>query len=101
VGRGEPGVSYAMVTYFDVVHTIIEYGISYDMQFENSSFRICPLIDQHSGLRIWFGSNPEDPPLRGVPLEQATSMTIEEFSKLMTGNPNNACFNLKEEAFPK
>jgi len=32
-------------------------------------------------------------------LEEATSMTMEEFSKLMTGNPNKACLNLKVKMF--
>jgi hypothetical protein len=47
-----------------------------------------------------MGKNPKDPPRVAVPLEKATSMTTEEFSKLMTGNPSKACFTLNGEIFP-
>lgn len=98
VGRGAPSISYTMVIYFDAVDLIVEYS-SYDIDFNTDSFRICPLTDQSDGVHIWMGQNPRHPPLNAVPLVEATTMTIEEFSKLMTGNPENACFNLKEEAF--
>jgi hypothetical protein len=46
-----------------------------------------------------LGEDPEYPPIKGVSLEKATAMTLQEFSQLMTGDPTNACFNLKEEFF--
>jgi hypothetical protein len=32
-------------------------------------------------------------------LEEAASMTLEEFSALMTGKVENACFDLSKEVF--
>lgn len=100
VGRGAPQLSYAMNLYFNAVNLIVEYG-GYDVGVgPASSFRICPLIDQSDNVRVWLGPNPEHPPLDAVPLEKATSLTMDEFSKLMTGTPQNACINLKKEMFP-
>jgi hypothetical protein len=47
-----------------------------------------------------MGKVPVYPPAEAVPLQDATDMTIEEFSNLMTGNPNEACFIVKGEVFP-
>ena len=95
VDRG-PQPIYTLVFYFDALNLIIEY-ISYDI---DPNFGICPLRDQVTFVRAWMGKNPVNPPSIDVPLEEATSMTMEEFSKLMTGNPGKACFNLKDEMFP-
>lgn len=94
VGRGETP-SYAMDMYFGEKDLIVEY-YSYDL---GEKLQVCPSTDQMSSVRLWMGPNPQYPPLEDVPLEQATSMTMEGFSKLITG-PGKACFNLKEEMFP-
>lgn len=98
VGRGAPSISYAMYLYFDTVDLIVEY-YSYDITFETTSFRVCPLTDQIFSVGVWMGQDPQHPPLDAVPLTEATTMTMEEFVKLMKGNPNNACIDLKEEVF--
>jgi len=95
VDRG-PRPSYAMNLYFDAVDLIIEY-YSYDL---GPNLRICPLTDQVDSVRIWIGKDPEYPPPYVTPLKEGTSLTIEEFANLMTGNPGQACFDLREEAFP-
>jgi hypothetical protein len=95
VGRG-PTPSYSMDVYYDANDLIIEYS-SYDL---GKKLQICPYSDQLTSIRLWLGENPISPPLDTVLLEEATSMTMEEFSKLMTGDPQKACFNLKEEMFP-
>jgi len=96
IGRG-PNSSYIMDMYFERVDLIVEY-YSFDIGAE---LQVCPLINQIYSVRIWMGKNPQYPPPSDlVPLEKATSLTMEEFSKLVTGNPNNACFNLKGEMFP-
>ena len=98
VGRG-PNPSYSMIMYFDAVDLIIHYD-SYEIY---SNLQICALFDQMDYVRIWLGKDPKYPPISDpsiIPLEQATSMTMAEFSELMTGDPNKVCFNLKEEAFP-
>lgn len=99
VGRG-PNPLYLIDIYFDNVDLIIHYD-SYEIYFDKP---ICPLTDQMNDVRIWLGKNPMYPPnyqdAEVIPLEKATTLTMEEFSKLMTGDINKACFNLKDEAFP-
>lgn len=95
VDRGEIP-SYGMVLFFDANDLIVEY-YSYDL---GPKLEVCPRIDQMASVWLWMGQDPQFPPLEDVPLEEATSMTIEEFSKLMLGNPQKACFNLNSEAFP-
>jgi hypothetical protein len=98
LGRREPP-RYSMQIYFETVDLIIQYG-SFDITFVPGGIRICPLDDQYDSIRVWLGKNPEHPPGIAVPLEKATSLTTEEFAELMVGNPKEACFNLKSEAFP-
>lgn len=95
VGRGEIP-SYAMDMYFSERDLIVEY-YSYDLGVK---LQVCPLTHQMSSVRLWMGQDPQYPPPEAVPLEKATSMTLDEFSKLMMGIPSQACFDLKEEMFP-
>ena len=91
-----PNPSYSIIMYFDTVDLIIEYH-SYDLY---SNLRICPLTDQIDSVRIWMGKNPQYPPSYGIPFEEATTITMEEFSNLMTGDSDKACFTLNRNAFP-
>ena len=91
--------SYNVVIYFKAVDLIVEY-YGYNIGGDGASPQVCPLTDQFDLVRVWMGKNPEKPPLEGVPLEEATSMTLKEFYGLMTGVPDKACLNLKGEAFP-
>jgi hypothetical protein len=49
-----------------------------------------------------MGKNPVDPPLEAgaLPLKEATSITMEEFTELMTGDPDLACFTFRGGIFP-
>lgn len=94
-----PNLAFAMDMYFDSVDLIVQYGITNIIPYQNSP-QICPLTAQFDSVRVWMGKDPYAPPFELVPLEKATSMTMEEFSNLMTGDPKKACFTLKEEAFP-
>lgn len=99
VGRG-PNPLYLIDMYFDNVDLIIHYD-SYEIY---SDMQICPLTDQMNEVRIWLGKNPMYPPnyydAEVVPLEEATTLTMEEFSNLITGDPSKACFTLNSNAFP-
>lgn len=90
-----PSPIYVMDMYFDKIDFIIEY--SYNLSL---NLRVCPLIDQIYVIRIWSGKNPVNPPYKGVPLEDATQMTMKDFSNLIMGNQNESCFDLTEEMFP-
>jgi hypothetical protein len=97
VGRG-PKPSYEMGMYFDTVDLLIIY-VSYDLG-PNLDLQACPISRQIDHIRILLGQGPEYRDSEWVPLEEATSLTMEGFSKLMTGDPNKACINFKLEIFP-
>ena len=94
-----PNLTFAMDIYFDSVDLIVQYGITNIIPYQNSP-QVCPLTAQFDSVRVWMGKDPYAPPFELVPLEKATSMTMEEFSKLMTGDPEKACFIVDGEAFP-
>lgn len=101
LGRVSPTPTHSMVLYFDNIDLIVSYSRSGMNFFNNSTtLDLCPLINEVNFIKIWMGNEPRHPPPAGVPLEKATSLTLEGFSKLILGNPNKACFNLKDEAFP-
>jgi hypothetical protein len=93
---------FVMVMYFDTIDLIIEYsGDNIIPWQQKGSPQVCPLGAQFDIVRIWMGKDPVYPPAHVVPLEKATSLTLEEFSKLlMAGTPEKACINLKGEMFP-
>jgi hypothetical protein len=89
-----------MVIYFESVELIVEYT-GYDiMGGTRASPQVCPLTDQFDSVRLWMGRDHQYPPPGGIPLEDAASLTMEEFSKLMTGDAKMACLHLKGEKFP-
>jgi hypothetical protein len=91
--------SFSMFIYFDRLDLIVEYAGIDAIDQRGGIPRVCPLTDQYDAVRLWMGKDPQYPPVDGVPLEQATSMTIANFSALMTGDPDSACFNLNAEMF--
>lgn len=99
LGRAAPVPTHSMDVYFEEVKLIVEYTGSSLLQ-SGPQLEICPLNNQVEHIHIWLGDDPLYPPPAGVPLEKATSLTMEEFSRIMTGNSNNACFDLKAEIFP-
>jgi hypothetical protein len=102
LGRVAPTPIHSMVLYFENVALIVEYGGTNILNVNSGTkLEICPLTNKVDFIKIWMGNDPQYPPSPGVPLEESTSLTAEEFSNLMTGDPIKACFNLKEEAFPR
>ncbi len=93
--------SYLMNLYFDANSMIVEY-IGGDLIAPNFPYspRICPLTaNPIEGVWFWLGDNPRDPPHPGVEVEKATSLTIDQFTQLMLGDPKIACFTLNWKAF--
>jgi hypothetical protein len=99
IDRG-PRIFFEMNLYFDTLDLIVEYASYNTLRGTIENPRACPLTDQVSIIKLWMGKNPKYPPRVAVPLEKATSMTMDQFSKLMTGDPNKACINFKGEMFP-
>jgi hypothetical protein len=96
LGRGGSRTPYGMDIYFDSMDLIVGYS-NFDL---GAKLQVCPLSDQMWSVQVWMGDSFQNPFLPGVPLEQATSMKMDEFTKLMTGNPSTACFALNPEMFP-
>ena len=94
-----PNVAFAMIMYFDEYDLIVIYGGNQVVPRQAGSFEVCPLTAQFDMVWLWMGKDPIYPPGSHVPLEKATGMTLEEFSKLMTGDSNEACFTVKGEEF--
>lgn len=88
---------YAMILYFDHLDLIISYGLGYTK--DGKTLKICPLTDQFEGVRIYIGKDPIYPPDFQLPLEKASSLTLDQFSNLMTQKSKPACFEINKEAF--
>lgn len=90
-------VWYGMVIYFDAYNLIAEYnqGLSKDENF----IKACPLLDKFSGISIWLGENPENPPPSGMPMDKATTSltTFDQFENLFEQAPEQACFHLSKD----
>jgi hypothetical protein len=95
-----PSILFTMTLYFNDIDLIVDYSsTNFSYPNENWKLEVCPLTDQFDSAWLWMGKNPVYPPGQGVPLETVTSMTLDEFSKLMTGDPNNACFIVNGDVF--
>jgi hypothetical protein len=95
VDRAANSHAYRIIIVYNNLDMIIKFSSP-----EGRDLEICPLTDQFDYIHIWFGENPDHPPLPGVPVEKATKMTMEEFAELMTGEPGKACFRLIDENLP-
>jgi hypothetical protein len=93
-----PGPFFAMQMYFDEEDLIVQYAGDNIIPGQKGSSQVCPLSAQFDSIWLWMGKNPHDPPGFGVPLETVTSLTLNSFSKLMTGDPENACFIFNGDA---
>jgi hypothetical protein len=82
---------YDMFMYFEPIRLIVQYS--------NAGFtaqpglNICPLTDYFDSIWVWLGEDPLNLSDKGVPIEQVTPLSIEEFSTLLL-NDNPACFPL-------
>lgn len=95
-GTIDSNPSYSLMLFFDDPKIIIYY-LSYDFEKgQTGSIKVCPLTDQMSHIRIWFGDNPTDLPTNIDLLETVSNLSIVDFSELMKGNSSNACFNINE-----
>ncbi len=89
----------AMILYFDEPQLIAFYD-GYNMvpdRPDNPFF--CPSIAPFDKVTLYMGENPPNPPLKGMPLEKATSLTIDQFTQLMMDDPQKACFTVNGELF--
>ncbi len=97
LGTG-PQSLFQMIMVFDQSNLIVEYDALNLVRSKTQS--ICPLTDSFDSIRIWMGEDPVYPPKEGIPIDKATSLTIKEFSDLLIGNPDEACFQINGDMFP-
>src|SRR5690606_8700120 len=101
LGRSSPTPTHSMALYFENVDMIILYVGGIEGFLKNAdTLELCPLTNTVNFITIWMGDEPRHPPSKGIPLEEATSLTIEDFSKLMGEDSTKACFYLKDVSFP-
>jgi hypothetical protein len=97
-GAAPGSVWYDMIMYFDQLDFIVEY--SQAPSKEGKFIKACPINDAFLyGIGMWFGKDPNDPPISAIPLEDATGLTIDEFYELMVNGNPGTCINLITEAF--
>jgi hypothetical protein len=102
-----PNFVITMILYFDDSDLIALYKGYNMIPGRPHSPRLCPLTAPFDHVRLWMGHNPPNPPLTGspdpldrsIPLEKATSLTIDQFTQLMLGDPKLACFTINGNAF--
>lgn len=95
-----PGPFFSMQIYFDGVDMIVQYAGDNIIPAEKGRSQICPLTTQFESVWIWMGKDPLYPPREGMPLEMATSLTLDEFTSLMENDPKAGCFIFNGDIFP-
>jgi hypothetical protein len=91
-----PNIAMNMIMYFDTSDLIVHYS-GYNMTPES----FCPLTAPFDHVRLWIGPNPPNTPsYETTSLDKATSLTMDQFTQLMLGEPRKACFSVKEEVNP-
>jgi len=93
-----PRPLFTMYIYYDAIDLIVEYA-AFDL-ISRENMLVCPLSMPFEDVWVWMGKEPFYPPPEAVWLEQATTMTMAEFSQRMTGDPDQACFTLTEAVIP-
>lgn len=91
---------YNMILRFDQYPFVIHY---YRSQVKQGEFiQACPLTDQFTVVDILFGYDPKTYKSNGIfgtPLEEVTSLNIDQMVELMTQEKELACFDIDTEAY--
>jgi hypothetical protein len=99
---GGPRTAFWLDVYFEKYDLIVEYSEYNTFTVTPSGdYQVCPVVDRVESIRIWMGFEPYHTPSGGVPLEEATYLTMESFVNLTTGNPGDACFIINKGVFGK
>jgi hypothetical protein len=95
---GQENITLSMIMYFDSINLITLYSGYEEANLFSSQF--CPLAFPFDYVNILMGTNsPDSPQFSTISLEEATSLTVDQFSQLMLEDPQNACFTLKDTVF--
>jgi hypothetical protein len=80
-GSAADAVWYSMAFHFESQPLIIEYRLhpSTPVRLRANTVEVCPVTDRFESVSIWLGEEPRYAPSAGLPLEQATTLTSQEF----------------------
>ncbi len=93
-----PNSLFVMDVYFSAVDLIVEYSGINIYPKKINTLTVCPIVMPFDSVWVWMGKEPSSPPWVGVPLEKASTLTLAEFAKLITGNAEKACFSVDTES---
>ena len=95
-----PNFVITMILYFDSSDLIALYSGYNMIPGRPHSPQVCPLTAPFDDVRLWMGEAPPDPPLfPRMPLEKVTALTLDQFTQLMLGDPQQACFIVNGDLF--
>jgi len=94
-----PGPFFSIQMYYDAMDLIIQYAGDGIIPAKRGVSEICPLLAQFDSVWLWLGENPAYSPGPGIPLDEVTSLTVDEFTQLMIGDPDKACFMFDGNAY--
>lgn len=100
LGSVAPTPGYEIVLYYDDIELIAEYDGDNQGLGAPGEVQLCPLTDQTVTSRIFLGKNPENPPFSEYYIKDVTDLSLKEFSDLMTGDKEKACFDVTYSVFP-
>lgn len=92
-------IEYNLILNFKPVELTVEYELG--LTKDGDVLDICPLTDTYQDIRIFFGKDPVELPSYVLSLENASSLTLEQFSDLMRQKSKPACFRIIKKDFIK
>jgi hypothetical protein len=94
-----PSITLSMILFYDKLDFIVLYSGSGMFPGHPNSPRLCPLTAPFDFVSFFMGPESGNPPiLSSVPLEKATSLSVDQFTKLLLDNPRDACMTLNGDA---
>jgi len=99
MAQGQEGlVVYGMIFLYDQMY--IQYNGSQAIFLPNQILHACPIVNHNiSQFTLVLGKYDEQDLKGWVDLTQMSSITVDRFYKILTGDPDLACFNLDYQKF--
>lgn len=96
----EGRINYEMIWFYDQMYITYSAGRNQIIILPQHILHACPLVDHNiDRFRLISGPYSSVEMDRGDDLTRVTSLTVEDFSQILTGDPAKACFDLDYNAF--
>jgi hypothetical protein len=94
-------VLYGIRLIYKNLDTIILFsGSAKDQKTSDGLVKICPDTSEISSVILWLGKNPINNGVpNGIPLSNATSLSVDKFTKLYRQDSQSACMTLHIDVF--